>query len=236
MLSAYLPKKGNIKAYYNLDDVNDGSSNAYNLTNLNSVTFSSAKRGNGANFSSSNSDKLLYVENNLGIDGGAITIAMWVKLLAEISSGEWYFICQYSGSSSDTSYRIYYKIDGSTRTIIFGRTRVNVAGDIITYNVALGTSNWHFIALTYDNTNMRGYLDNSLVAGPTSMSGNGQNLTENTFSIGGYYLNSSTKGGYTSAIIDEVCIWNTCLSPTELLKVSKMVIGTNFSGFSPWMF
>jgi hypothetical protein len=83
---------------------------------------------------------------------------------------------------------------------------------------------------------MRGYLNNSLVAGPSSISGNGNNFTDNAFSIGGYYLNSSVKGGYTSAIIDEVCIWNTCLSPTELSKVSNMVIGTNFSGFSPWMF
>jgi len=54
----------NCKAYYNLEDLVD-LKGGFNLTNYNSVTFTSAKFNNGSNLGTSNSTKYLEIANNL---------------------------------------------------------------------------------------------------------------------------------------------------------------------------
>lgn len=208
----------NLVAYWKLDEssgnASDSSGNSKTLTNVNTVSYSSAKINNGADFGSSNTNKRLSINDDLGIDGGNISISFWVKMNTEISSG-FITLIQHGGVSSYVNDTVWYDYGGGTRKLSFFRQRQNVNGTKIDYNITLGTDNWYHIVYTYDGTNLRGYINGSLVAGPTSASGNGNAGTIDCFNVGALYA----YGGYekfSSAKIDEVGVWSRALSSTEV--------------------
>lgn len=213
-IPTYLPQQANIQAYYALEDVNDGSANGYNLTNYNSVSFAAAKIGNGADFGASNTNKYLEVANNIGIDGGAITIALWVKNLSEVAANQFVFIGQ-QNDNTDVYYGIWYEYNGGTRRLQFHRLKQNVAFQTVNYNVTMGTANWYHIVLTYNTTNIIGYVNGSSV-GSAAASGNGSGTNSNMLRI-----SDSIATAAASSLIDEVIVWNTALTVDEIAQVYR---------------
>ena len=96
----------NLLAYYKLDDVNDAHA-SYHLTNNNSATFVTGKIGNGVDLEK-DSSQYLSVANNLGVDGGAITISAWLKVGTQPASGEINIIASQFSSITDTGYDLWY--------------------------------------------------------------------------------------------------------------------------------
>lgn len=214
-IPSYLPQQANIRAYYALEDTTDGSANGYDLTNNNSVTFTTAKYNNGANHGSSNTNKYLRIGDTLGINGGAGTISAWVKNLAEIGSGGWCFaVC--GGGTSHAFLVLGYEYNGGTRRVAFSRYKDGGANQVATYNLTMGTSDFYHLVLTYDASNIRGYVNGSAVAGPTAASGSGTGTA--TYSGVGYFYSGYTYS-YASSLIDEVVFWNVCLTAPEVAQV-----------------
>jgi len=223
-LPSYLPQQANIRAYYALEDVNDGSANGYNLTNKGSVTFTPAKINNGANLGSSNSSKALYIENNLGITTGSITMTGWVKCLAEIGSGEWEIFHHsenVSGGSSALDNRIIYDYNAGTRRLIF--RRYTNAADDVNYNITLGTSNFYHVAYVFNSSTKKvyGYVNGSLVGSVDSTSTTYTDNTTDGFRIGTYVAGDGYYYNYASMLVDETIVWNLALSDNEIYKVFK---------------
>jgi hypothetical protein len=211
----------NLKAYYKLENANDTTPNAFNLTNNNTVSFASGKHGNGADFGSSNTDKSLSIASDLGINGGACSIVGWFKLNADIADGgAWQLVAQ-EDATNDILNAISYTRSGSTRTVAFRRYRQGIAGDEVTHNVNLGTTEWHHLAVTYDATNLRGYLDGALVAGPTAFSGNGAGVASASFAIGNNRGAAAGSNGYASILADDVAVFNRALSLSEIETLYK---------------
>lgn len=210
-----LPQRESVVAMYQCADVSDESDNGYTLTNNGTTTFSAAKIGNGANFGTTNSTKSLSIVNNLGIDGGAITITAWVKLTTEIGADTYGLVSQ-NGVSTDTNYWFAYEYNGGTRRMGFYRRKVGSASDGPTYNLTMGTSAFYHLGLTYDTTNVRGYVAGTLVAGPTAASGNGTGASD------GFYIGQDGYGAAASSITDEVIVWNVALSATEIAEVTAI--------------
>lgn len=226
-----LPQQAYIKAYYNLENVNDGSANGFNLTNNNSVTFSAAKIGNGADFGNPNSNKSLSIVNNFGITGGAITISMWVKLLAEIGTGAWSFAAQ-SSQTNYVSQVITYAYNAGARQLQCVRTKYGVASETALISATLGISAFHHIVYTYDGTNIVGYYDNTSFS--AAASGNGSSTLTNYFTIG-----ANNGAAFTSAIIDEVIVWNKALTSAEVDTVYKISSYPKAGGLgygNPWIY
>lgn len=214
-IPSYLPQQANIRAYYALENTDDGSSNGYNLTNNNLVTFTAAKFGNGANLGANNTNKYLRINNTLGINGGACSISVWVKNLAEIGSGGWCFaIC--GGGTTHVFYVIGYEYNSGTRRVAFSRYKDGVGGQTATYNLTMGTSDFYHLVLTYDTSNILGYLNGVKVAGPTAASGNGSGSA--TYSGVGYFYDGYAYS-YASSLIDETVFWNVALSAEEVAQV-----------------
>jgi hypothetical protein len=209
----------NLVAYYKCEDVSD-SKGAYTLTNNNSVTFTGAKYGNGANFGSSNSDKSLSVSNDMGITGGAITISCWVRLLAEIGSGVYCFTDQ-NDTGTEVEYDIAYEYNSGAPRIRIDRTKRLVSNNPIYYTLTMGTSNFYHFALTYDTTNLRAYVNGILVGSPLATSGNGTDTgsTTDKFIIGAAQDNLGATGTFASAIIDDVGVFNTALSASDIYSI-----------------
>lgn len=200
----------NLKAYYRFNSgalTVDSSTNGVTLTNNNTVGEATGKFGIGADGGSSNTNKSLSTSDTLGIDGGSITISCWIKLNTEIASSLWFFVFQ-GNNTSKVSYQMRYEYNGGTRRMLFNRGRLSISDDAVIQNIALGTSNWHHLVLTYDGTNVRGYIDGSLV-GTTASSGNGSG----TQVVGTYVLGPDF---YPSAIIDDLAIFNRALNSSEI--------------------
>ena len=188
----------NLQAYYTLEDVNDDIG-ANNLTNNNTVTFTTAKFANGANGGATNTNKFLNVANVLGYANAAYSISLWVKLLTEISTGS-YDLCELQEATTDTSLLISYEYNSGTRRLNCGKLRAGVAFDGIAYETALGTSIFHHIVLTYDGSTLILYIDNVNV-GTVASTGNGTSaLTSGLEILSG---RAGASGNLTSGIIDD---------------------------------
>lgn len=236
-IPSYLPQQANIKAYYALEDVNDSSGNGYNLTNNNSVTFTTAKVGNGANFGASNTNKYLRVASDLGIAAGAISIFMIVKHLASSSGNTWGLFTK-ADSGTHVDYSIFDDSrGGSPGIIIFRRTKYGVGYNEATFNLDLYTSEFHSLCTTYDGSNMRIYHNGVIAATPVAASGNGGAGMWDETTIGSL-IYEGTPAGFSSSLIDETTIWNAALTGDEILSLHRYY-NSKKGGIaigSPWIF
>jgi hypothetical protein len=210
----------NLKAYYEYSSgalTTDSSSNGITLTNNNTVAENTGKYGGGADSGTSNTNKYLSSSNNLGIDGGAVSIVGWVKLNTELVGTAQKGIFAQQNATSKVGYEIYYEYSSGSTKLQFWRTRQAVSSDGPSYGVALGTSSFHHIALTYDGTDVRGYLDGVLVAGPTGASGNGAGTPSSGISM----LSDISGVAPVDAIIDDVAIFNRALTSSEIANLAS---------------
>ena len=159
----------NIVAYYKLDNVNDSVA-SYTLTNNNSVTFDTGLIGNGMNLGASNTNKSLSTSNTLGINGGAISISLWVKVLTPVTSGNYFDLCVQGNVTSDVYYLLRYYNNSGVLTVIARREKYGVGSSEVNSIVDLGTTNWNHLVLTYDTTTVKLYVNGSLIGG---LSGSG---------------------------------------------------------------
>lgn len=209
----------NIKGYWKVDTgalTTDSSGNSHTLTNNNTVAEATGLFNVCADFGSANTNKYLNIADNLDITGGAISMSIWVKLNAEIASGEWCFIMQ----GSETNFvrnMIEYEYNSGTRRLRFRRTRSNVADDDALYTITLGTSSWYLLTYTYDATTVRGYVNGVLVTSVAS-SGNGTATGIDQVSIGARNP-AGTPDEYASFLQDDTAIWNRKLTSQEVWSI-----------------
>lgn len=214
----------NLVANYRLNDVNDNKA-SFNLTNNNSVTFTPAVMGNGANFGTANTNKSLDIANNLGVTGSNAqgSINFWTKILTEITSGIYGF-GQIRDSVGKFIFQMYYEYNGGTRRIGFNRQRFAVANDFFVSNQTLGIVTPHMITFTFNGSTVTGYLDGTSV-GTVSSSGDGTGSPTDLSAIG--YRDSD----FASALIDEYSVWNTrAISGAEITSLYNGGVGMYFNG------
>jgi len=208
----------NLKAYYRLENVNDSSAGGFTLTNNGTVTFPVAKYNNGADFGTANTDKRLEVLNNLGIDGGAITVAGWFKMNTEITAGGYGALFGQASAGTDTWYEVYYTFDGGNRRLVF--LRFGSALHQFSYDITLGTAAFYHIALTYDTTNVIGYV-NGVNIGSVAASGSSAIPSIDSFVIGARN-ETGTPDLYANVTADDVAVFNTALTA---IQIQMLVVG-----------
>lgn len=201
----------NLVSYYKLEDTSD-SKGANTLTNNASVVFNPAKFANGADMGSANTTKYLSVAGNLGISGTAMSIALWIKLSAEIASSSWYFASQVS-NTSDVGNFIRYDYNAGVQQVAFQRLRAGISADEVVKTITLGTSLFHLIVYSYDGTTVRGYVDNN-AAVTIASAGNGSTPQTDELQIG-----TRTASGFTSGIFDDVSVFSRALTAAEVLTL-----------------
>ena len=208
-----LAADANLKAYYRLEaDGTDSSGNAKTLTATGTPSYSAAQFGNGVDLDPGATPEDLHIADDLGIQGGAISIVFWVKLASDIASSAMNF-CQQNDGGTVTGNCVSYEYNAGTRRLFFRRSKWNVAHQGPTYNVALGTG-WNHIVYTYDGTNVSGYLNGALVAGPTAASGNGSGGLSDSFT-----LSASTVGIVGIVTHDDVAVFNRALTAAEVTSL-----------------
>ena len=212
-----LRNDANIQAYYRLEDVTD-EVGANDLTNNNTATFVTGHYNNGVSGGASDANKSLSIANDLGFGGGDYSVSMWVKLNTEIASGIYYFM-EIADAATHNTVLLQYDYNGGTRQLSVVRVRLGVAGDTGTpYNVALGTSSWHHIVWTYNDTTnvMKLYLDGTERQSFTS-SGNGSAGGTDLFVL---LEGRTANDNSTLGIIDDVALFNRVLTAGEVTTIS----------------
>lgn len=217
--STPLISDANLVDYYRAENVND-SKDGYTLTNNNSVAFNAAKFNNGFDLGASNSTK--YLNNNTAIFSplANYTISLWVKLQTEIGSGIYEFLHFENNTNKHVIY-IKYEYNGGTRRLNFGQDKWLVVGYTALNTITLGTSVWTHLVFTMSTRVMQIYV-NGAAAGTTATFTvvdytTGDTATNNQLLVGaGSTPGTGTIINYSSAILDDVVIFNRALTATEI--------------------
>jgi len=208
MLPANLFTDASLKGFWPFqENGNDMSPNAHHLTPTGSPTYVPGRFGNCVRIPLNTSS--LAIADRLDVNGGACSISVWIQQEADIDASAINFI-QQNAAATVTGNAISYEYNAGTRRLYFRRSKWNVAHQGPYYNVALGTT-LHHIVYTYDGTNVRGYLDNVLVAGPTAASGNGTGSVADAFLIPGL--------PYGAVKNDALSFFNKALSVAEIDEI-----------------
>lgn len=203
----------NLIAYYRMESggLTTDSKGSFTLTNNNSVSEVGGKYGGGASTGTGNTDKSLSSTNTLGIDGGAISISLWAKPNQAIAASMALF-----NQQNDTTHTYYTIQWNDANTVRWNRGKAGVADEPITASFTPSTATFDHYVLTYDGSNLLGYINGSQVANGTA-SGNGGNTITNGIAI----FRWIGVGQFASATIDEVAIFSDALTPAEILSIYR---------------
>lgn len=220
----------NLVSYWKLDESSGNAADsvgANTLTNNNTVGYAAAKINNGADGGSSNTDKSLSRDGNTpaGISYAqfvtAWSISLWMNETTQGSNKK------FTGMQvSDGSNRRNMQLTSDSGTL-----KVNVYdGTANSYTTAqsLSTGTWYHVVYTYDGTDIRIYLNGTLVL-TQSRSFSQQNDSQ----AGGFGLvadrQNNSSVDFFSGLVDEVGIWSRALSAGE---VSQLYNGGNGSQYA----
>jgi hypothetical protein len=169
-------------------------------------------------------DDYVICGNNASLQPSNFTICLWVKTdnnnsnRTFIHNGAGLYGSSNQGFLVQQSYGNYYfRIGDGTTTYT-------------SFNGGLIVDTWQFITLSYDGTNMRSYLDGVLqdtLAVPNITYGT--NATWNPFYIG----RTSGSSQYMSGNIDEVALFNSELSASDVTTIYNSGVPNDISSLSP---
>jgi hypothetical protein len=197
-------------AVYHLQSLTvDSTGNSRTLTNFNSVQSASAKINDGADGTTSNTNRKLGIANDLGVTGSAVSISTWFRAHSLPASGVRRAVAWQSDNGTIVSQFIAILNIGGTTTVRYARDR-HCVGEVVVGSGAISANTWYHAVYTYDATNIRGYLDGSSVGTSGTATGNG---TCAGFYPDGYNLLGNTRNQeYMSGLVDEARITQTVLS------------------------
>ena len=230
LINLSLFSDANLQAYYrfNTGALTTDSKASYTLTNNNTVgETASGKFGYAADFGSSNTNKYFSIANSLGIDGDPCSFSCWVKIRTEPATNTAFGITTQQNSNTKTRNTILYEDNSGTKRLVFRRARNGIAFDSFTYNVTLGTTEWHNVVYTYDGTNVKGYLD-GVYLNAVASSGNGNVTSQNNFDIGVEVDQNGGISSYASSYVDDVVVFNRALTANEVAQIYKSGAGALF--------
>jgi hypothetical protein len=203
-------------SYWKLDESSGNASDSVGsvtLTNNNTVGYATGKINNCADFGSSNSNKSLTTTNKLGIDGGEVSISAWVNCTTLPANNS---DRQHAVDNGNNTSKVHYGV-GVIKTsdkvhLFWNRGRSGVVDNTVLSTITPDTGTWYHLVMTYDGTDVRGYINGELDKSVAS-SGNGSGNPGEGTTIGCYVSGSSE---FFSGKVDEVGVWDRALSSSEV--------------------
>lgn len=202
-LQVWLPLNGNLE--------NQGLSNV-NVINYNATVDSSGKIG---------SCYSLSVGNYLGLDAPNVNNHKY----SPISVALWFYPTQ--NDSTDRSIIGCWENGGGGFFIKNQKIGVSlyIGGSYITCNApsTITLNLWHHICYTYDGTTIRMYIDGQEVASAAA-SGTITYHSTTPWQIGGNPSATAWGSGTLAGKINDVRIYDNCLSPQEVKEISQALV------------
>jgi len=205
-------KTNSTRAGYRLEgNANDWSGNAFNLPDCPAgpTYTTSGKFGRAASYIRA-SGQCLDINDNLGITSGtSITMAAWVFPTTVDGT----YMVPINHTSNPSLVQTNIEISNTfTRAV---RRRHGVGTDTASWGTALTVNTWYHLAVTWDGSTLRLYV-NGVEQANAASSGNGTSNTSNTFSIGRYNDGVSAASNWWDGRIDEARVYNRALTSAEI--------------------
>jgi hypothetical protein len=155
---------------------------------------------------------------------GDFTISQWFK--ADVIAGggnNYYTLFDFRGSASDTAPTLYMSQQSGYRLYAYnGSTVVN-------YNTTPSVGQWHHVAYTRSGTTGTIYFNGTNVASGTDSAN--YNMSNPSPRIGA--PPSGVTGQYVDGKIDEVAIFNSALSASDITAMYNSGIPADISSLNP---
>lgn len=208
----------NLVSYYELEANSNDSHWSNNCTEAN-TTYVTWKIANACSFNGSTSS-MRTSAISLVAGNSPYTINFWVKLNAEITTGNWWIMnLNPDATLQDTFYAVTYNYNWWTRRLNYEHYyNWPETYYSLTYNVTLGTANWNMVTLVYSWTWMNMYFNWTSVASWWWTGVYWFNATptyQKWLTIWSLYF-LSWFASRSNTIIDEVGFRNTNLSSTKI--------------------
>ncbi len=206
-------------AYYKLDEISGNATDSVGsltATNTN-VTYSTGKINNGANFNGTSSK--LNISNTGISPTTAMSFSCWINC-SSYTSRQSIFVKSDGATNSGSSfvYEVGNTSGKTTATLFIGATNIT-----LTSTATLTSGVWTHLAFTYDNSNLKIYINGTL---DSTVSGSGTiNNTTNDTTFGAY---SSLGSLWLNGSLDEIGIWNTSLTALEINKIYNAGRGNSY--------
>ena len=220
--SSTLTNDANLKAYYRFENnLNDTTAGGHTLTGVGTTTYVASKFNNGYSQNNTQSN-YCTIADSLDVDGGAITMGVWFK---DVATDYTSTFDRGLVSQVNTNTKTRYGIKSSGGNLEF--TRDGIGGGAIRGTVSVvwtnyvSTTEYKLFVLTYDGTNVAGYVNGFLV-GQTNASGNGDGWPAATtgFGVGSFEGWNSWESTYSAiGLYDDAFVFNRALTPTEVLEL-----------------
>ena len=199
------------------DTTSSGSSVCPN-TSTQSVEIALAGIANNHSFSFDGSNDTIQTTSSIVAGNNSRSVSLWYKTSS--SSAQIPFSI---GGPTDTTSNSQFayclnRYSSNTQAAIFGKS--NDTSAFTVPNTSDG--NWHHLVVTYDQSNLKVYIDGNLEATPSLPSSN--YATSSGLTIGSW----SDNNRYFNGSIDEVGIWNTALTSTQVSEIYSAT-GTNLT-------
>ena len=224
----YLPTNGLVGWWPFNGNANDQSGNNNNGT-VNGASLTTDRFGNSNKaYSFDGSSTNIEIPSNQQLNlNTSFTISFWLKKNSNsINMG----LISKERLSGGGSYLFQY--DGTGQ---YGFGINNDPGGCLNCNIGISSgiltqvNEWDFIVGTWDNTNLKFYLNNNLLNQGSATLGNGGSLLSSNFSLFfGKYLNSFCNGK-----LDDIGIWNRALTPQEISDLYNAVNCNNNLAITP---
>ena len=140
-------------------------------------------------------------------NGVPFSMSAWIK--TDFNDGQRVILAKAAGASGNTP-ALFVDNEGKLRFD-------NYYIDEVHSSISVRTGTWTHIAVTYDGSTYRLYV-NGVADGEKAFTGSNESGNSWTFSIGGS-LNTIFPSGMFKGSIDEVQFWSRTLSPTEVAGV-----------------
>jgi hypothetical protein len=192
--------ESNLVGYWPMDEtsgstVYDASKNNNNGTLIDGPTRTTGKMGGALSFNGTSQ----YVTISPPNPDSYVSVSAWFKRQGVPTGG--YHIVFMQGTQIEIS------VPDSSGQIRTGVTTVTLGRQVFNSGSGLTDGNWHFLALTYDGSYLRAYIDGTKTL---EQSVTGALQTGSATNIG--YFPSY----YANGFIDDVRIYNRALSATEI--------------------
>jgi hypothetical protein len=218
----------NLVAWHDLENATDASGNGRDLTNNNTVTFTTGKVDNAGTFAKASSQWLSRAyEADLNISGGDFTVAGWVN---RSSGGTFQHVVGmgWDETLANNLYVITLRSDNN-RFLLQWYNGGYQSIELTTTTISNGT--WYFFCLRRSGSTMSIGVNNGT---PATAAGTLQTITAGTFGIG---RGGSGASAYLDGQVDSLGIWKgyalTDTEVTELYNGGNGVKRSDIGGATP---
>ena len=198
-------------AYYPFSgDANDSSGNGNNGIPVSPVLSADRLGAANAAYTFNGTSDRIDLANSAALNmnnGVPFSMSAWIK--TDFNDGQRVILAKAAGASGHTP-ALFVDNEGKLRFDNFEVSEVHS-------NTTVRTGNWMHVAVTYDGSTYRLYV-NGVADGERAFRGSNETGNSWTFSIGGS-LNTGFPSGMFKGSIDEVQFWSRTLSPTEVAGV-----------------